>query len=675
MTQPVEIHVAPGVKLLKNVMIPMRDGTRLAADLYLPDGEQSSRGWDRYSVVMEYIPYRKDEVAPGTRFYYYLARHGYITARVDIRGSGGSEGVNVDEYTEQEQQDGYGAIEWLAVQPWCDGHVNMMGISYGGFTSVQVAAHAPPHLTSIIPIDFTDERYTDNCHYRGGLLRKYFDVGSYGTFMMAFNAQPPYPEWAGGDWSRVWEEHLAHNEPYQLKWLNHQTDDDYWRNGSVQYLVDRIKCPAFMISGWKDGYINPPLRLYRMLGVPKKVLMGPWNHSLPDNGIPGPRIDYLKEVVRWLDHWCKGIDTGIMAEPPIVVYMQHYQEPIVDRLDTIGEWRAERDWPAPGAADKALYLREGGGLAEAPGPEGYDEYDYHPAVGVTGGLYSAAFRFGLPGDQRPDEAYSLNYTTPPLEDEVHILGWAHAILSVASTATVMGFAATLTDVAPDGSTNMVAKGMLNGTRRNSLANPEPMTPGEVYEVDIQIDCTGWAFEKGHRIRLSVASADWPNVWPTPELGRNTVYRGIGRPSRLILPTVPSRGSASPPQFAPSSVVVEKHSAAVRPPTWEVIHDVLTGRRFLNILDTSEFRVNDTTVIRREFSDVCELDPKDPAHASARGRTVCRITRPNVVIDSQADVFIQSTETHFHVTMEVAVRVNAAPHFSRRWVESVPRQLL
>jgi hypothetical protein len=194
-------------------------------------------------------------------------------------------------------------------------------------------------------------------------------------------------------------------------------------------------------------------------------------------------------------------------------------------------------------------------------------------------------------------------------------------------------------------------------------------------LDVQIDCTGWVFEKGHRIRLSVSSADWPNVWPTPYLGRNTVHRGEGYPSRLILPALPAAPSGEAPKFAPSVVTVDRHTAAVNPPTWEVVHDVLTGRRFVNILDRTSFRVNATTVISREYGNVCELDPRDPAHATARGKALCRIIRPNVITDSQADVFIQSTATHFHVTMEVEVRVNDAPHFQKRWVESIPRQLL
>jgi putative CocE/NonD family hydrolase len=673
---PVTISIAPGVKLLKNVMIPMRDGVHLAADLYMPDGPDSSRGWDKFSVLMEYIPYRKDEVAPSrSSFYLYPARHGYVVARIDIRGSGASEGTNTDEYTLQEQLDGYDAIEWLAAQPWCDGHVNMMGISYGGFSSVQVASHAPPHLTSIIPVDFTDDRYTDDCHYRGGLVRKYYDVGLYGNMMIAFNAMPPYPDWSGGEWAKVWEHHLENNEPYILKWFNHQTDGPYWRHGSVRDIPQNIKCPVFMIGGWRDGYPNPPLRLYNALTVPKKVWIGPWDHNYPENGIPGPRIHHLREVVRWLDHWCKGIDTGIMDEPPVVVYMQRYQEPIVDRLETEGEWRAETAWPAPGLEERSLYLGQDGALTASAGAEGQAEYAYHPTVGVAAGLWSGGFRFGLPGDQRPDEAYSLNYTTPPLDEDLHLLGWAHAILHVASTATVMGFCASLSDVAPDGTSHLVAKGMLNGTRRKSLVTPEPMELGEVYELDIQIDCAGWIFEKGHRLRLSVASADWPNVWPTPQPGRNTVYHGQGRPSRLVLPVVPPQGSAAAPEFEPSPANLQRFSDAVQPPVWQVIQDVLTGRVTSDVHSVMEYRVDDTTVIRRDNQVVSQVDPKDPAHASAKGRSAQYIIRPNHTVYCCSDLMIQATASHFHITIDLDVRVNDAPHFSKRWVESIPRQLL
>ena len=262
-------EVAEGVTLVKNARVVVRDGTRLAADLYLPTAAMAEGR--PVSVVMEYIPYRKDEVVPGSRFYEYLPQQGYAVARVDIRGTGASPGVSLDEYLPLEQQDGVDAVEWLAAQPWCTGHVNMMGISYGGFTSLQVASHAPEHLTSIIPMFFTDDRYTDDCHFRGGLMRKYYDVSMYGNMMCAWNALPAYPEWSE-DWGEVWEEHLAGNEPYLLEWFRHQTDSDYWRNGSVGHIAGRITCPAFLIGGWRDGYPNPPLRLFSSLNVPKKVL-------------------------------------------------------------------------------------------------------------------------------------------------------------------------------------------------------------------------------------------------------------------------------------------------------------------------------------------------------------------------------------------------------------------
>jgi putative CocE/NonD family hydrolase len=678
MSEFTNLAIADGVTLVKNLLIPMRDGVHLAADLYLPAGQQDVGRWP---VVMEYTPYRKDDVDLAARpFYLFLPRQGYVVARVDIRGTGASEGISTDEYTLQEQQDGYDAVEWLAQQPWCDGQVNMMGISYGGFTALQVAAHAPPHLTSVIPVDFTDDRYTDDCHYRGGLLRQYYDIAYYGGQMVARNALPPYPEWSGDTWAEVWERHLVHDEPYLLKWYRHQTDGDYWRNGSVRDAPERIQCPAFLIGGWRDGYPNPPLRLYEALQVPSKVWIGPWNHALPDVAIPGPRIDYVHEVVRWLDHWCKGKQTGIMDEPPVVVYMQRYQPPTPDRLDTLGEWRAEAVWPPPGAAEQTLYLGAGGVLVEKRPPvqdpsAGVDAFDYDPTVGLAGGLWSGGVPFGLPGDQRRDEALSLVYTTPPLEEEVHILGWPRAVLHVSSSAPVIGFAVSLSDVAPDGTSHLVAKGMLNATRRESLREPKPLTPGKIYELDIQLDCTAWVFAQGHRLQLSVASADWPNVWPTPHAATNQVYLGANYPSRLILPVVPAQGSAPPPEFCPSARLVYPHSEALDPPVWRVSRDQLTGRTAVDVEWGTRSRVSATSVIERRSTSRSDVNPYDPSDASARGRHVFRMVRPNQVTEACADVAVQATATHFDITIDLAVRVNGALHFTKRWVESVPRQLL
>jgi putative CocE/NonD family hydrolase len=679
------LRAADDVRILRSLRIPMRDGVVLAADLYLPDPDGSLSAdlpATPMPVVMDYIPYRKDEVDPAAMPHYLeLPRHGYAVARVDIRGTGSSEGHAIDEYVEQEQLDGYDTIEWLAAQPWSDGHVNMLGISYGGFTALQVATLQPPHLTSIIPVDFTDDRYTDDCHYRGGLLRMYYDLAWYGSRMIAWNAMPPDPASGGPDAERVWQRHLDENEPYYLAWLRHQVDGPYWRQGSVAAMADRIVCPAFLIGGWRDGYPNPPIRLFERLSGPKKLLVGPWDHRYPNVAVPGPRIDHLREVVRWLDHWCRGVDDGLMSEPPVVVFMQEAGPLDPGRTETPGDWRAEGSWPPVGASELSLRLASDGGLVaaddEAGGADdgGADRLVYDPTVGETGGLWSGGVPFGLPGDQRPDEARSLVYTTPPLAEDLAILGRPRAIVHVTSTASVIGVAVSLSDVASDGASTLVAKGMLNVTRRHSLTDPEALEPGEPAELAIEIDTTGWRFTAGHRVRVAIAAADWPNVWPTPEAGSLDVWRGPGRPSRLILPVVPLHGPVAAPDFAPSPFPGRPAATATPTPTWTVTRDLLTGRAAVTIAAVTQHRTPDGTLIDRDSGCVCEVHPADPAHVTARGWHACRSTHAGRTTASRADVVVASTADAFDVTIDLEVTVDGAPYANRRWTESIPRRLL
>lgn len=688
------LRAADDVRLVRDIRIPMRDGTYLAADVYVP-GSPSDGGpalpETPLPAVVDYIPYRKDEVDPAAmRHYLELPRHGYVVVRVDIRGTGGSEGRAVDEYVEQEQLDGYDVIEWLAAQPWCDGHVNLMGISYGGFTALQVATLRPPHLTSIIPVDFTDDRYADDCHYRGGLLRQYYDLAWYGTRMIAWNAMPPGPGPGPGPRDaaadRVWAQHIAEDEPYLLAWLRHQVDGPYWRQGSVAAIADRIVCPTFLIGGWRDGYPNPPLRLFAQLAGPRKLIVGPWDHRYPDAAIPGPRIDHLREVVRWLDHWCRGIDDGLMDEPPIVVYMQEAGSLAPDRLETPGRWRAEPVWPPTGAMERIFRLSAAGALEPAAGPSssrdraGFNVSDsdrlvYDPTVGTTGGLWSGGMPFGLPGDQRADESRSIVYSTAPLAAPLSILGRARAVLHISSTATVIGVAVSLSDVAPDGSSSLVAKGMLNGTRRRSSSDPEPLVPGEVVELDIEIDATGWRFGAGHRVRLSVAGADWPNVWPTPESGTIDVWRGTDQPSRLILPVVPHEGPVAAPAFVPSPVTVRPPSALDPSPTWAITREALTGRTSVVVGLDSAHQTPEGTHIERRSGGAFEVDPADPARVIARGWHTCRSTSDGRVTEARSDVTIASTAAAFDVTIDLVVTTDGAVHATRRWDETIPRRLL
>jgi predicted acyl esterase len=505
-------------------------------------------------------------------------------------------------------------------------------------------------------------------------MRKYYDVSLYGNMMCSWNALPAYPEWSD-DWSEVWEEHLAGNEPYLLEWYRHQTDSNYWRNGSVGPIADRIKCPAFLIGGWRDGYPNPPLRLFQALQVPKKVLIGPWDHRPPDVAVPGPRIDHLHEVVRWLNHWCAGEDNGVMSEPPVVVFMQEGEPPVVDRLESQGSWRAESTWPAAGASERVLHLRGDGRLGEKTDADGADELRYDSTVGVTAQLWSGGLHFGLPGDQRPDEALSLTYTSPALEEDMHVLGRPTAQLHIDSSASVIGFCVSLSDVLPDGSSHLVAKGMLNVTRRESLTDPAELPPGERAQLEIELDTTGWVFRSGHRLRVSVANADWPNVWPTPHPATSRVHRGPSAPSHLVIPLVPAHGSAEAPRFEPSPVIVGRHASMAVPPDWSVKRDGLTGRAEVRVADDGVTRVNSSTLVRRSFQGVMRTDRDDPASASAFGRHSATIEQPAGATTSTSNLWIQASAERFHILLTVEVQRDGVPVFSRRWVESVPRVLL
>jgi len=664
-----------GVRFVKNVMIPISDGIHLAMDLHIPDNAH----WQKtpHPIIVEYIPYRKDDAPPYSGHHHTFAKNGFIGARIDCRGTGSSEGTTTDEYTLREQQDGAEAIDWIGQQSWSNGKVAMFGASYGGFTAVQVAALQPKHLTTIIPTYFTDDRYTDECHYRGGCMRCYYDIGSYGASMIGMNAMPPYPEYSENNWAKIWNTHLNGNEPYLLEWLAHQTDGDYWRQGSIRDRYENIQCSVFMIGGWRDGYATCNLRTYQNLKVPKKVLIGPWNHSWPNSAIPGPRINHLTEVIRWCEHWLKDEDNGVMDEAPITVYMQTYDEPKPDRLNTSGYWRTENQFPIHDHTERRMYLCANATL-NAHDPD-YDHeedtYVYHPTVGVCGGLWSAGVPFGLPTDQRPDEIYALTYTTEKLDVPLEIIGQPKIDLHVKSTATVMAYVVKLCDIAPDGTSSLVTSGVLNGTRRKSLTKPEPMTPDEIYKLSIHLDTTAYRFQPGHRIRIAISSADFPNLWPTPQNGTNTILRGRDYPSRLTLPIVPTKNIKNEVAFDPITTPIKPYHIAPDQPAWQIVQDVLQNRTGVTLHTHTTGQPNETTQITNDRQLTLWAHNKNPASVTGTGHHYRKITRANGTTEIDSSYTITSTETAFHTTINLQVTVNGISHFQKHWTNTFPRELL
>jgi putative CocE/NonD family hydrolase len=663
------------VRVVRDIRIPMRDGIRLAATLYMPEAPGP------FPALLESLPYRKDDLywPDSSPPHYYFAARGYVGVRLDLRGTGSSEGVSVDEYSEVEQDDTVEAIAWLAAQPWCTGGVGMFGISYGGFTSLQAATHAPPALRAIVPMHASDDRYTDDCHYAGGCLRDY-DTGRYGNRMLGWNALPPDPEVVGPDWLAIWEDRLRNSEPWLLQWLRHQVDGPYWRSGSVRPDYARIQCPIFAIGGFRDGYVNAPLRLLRHCRGPVKVLIGPWPHQRPHAARPGPRIDWLREALRWWDHWLKGLDTGMLDEPPITIYVQDYDPPRSIRDLTSGYWRNEASWPPAGAQTVAFAPDLGGELVPAPNdpgdpPTADRDWAAVPAVaeaGLAGGIFSAGgVPFGLPLDQRADEGRSLVYTSAPFTAPLEVAGQPRLRLRLDADAPVAVLVAKLCDVAPDGTSALVTRGILNLTHRASHGQPAAVVPWRAEDVEVDLDCTAWRFVPGHRLRLDLAAADWPTVWPTPAPAPLRVAPSCCRIELMALSpaSLPSPRFADPPDL-PAVADVQPES-----PRHEVIHDHMDQSIRVRGRIGRQIVLPWGTSVRewREMESVLMPGGSGEAMSTGNGFVALRHRDGEAVV--RTVLTVRSDSAAFEVRLALEVDRDGQQFFRRTWEERIPRHLL
>jgi uncharacterized protein len=671
-----EIKPRFSVRIDRNARIPMRDGLSLSADLTRPDVDNSRR----FPILVEYHPYRKDDVSwSGHDAHWYLAERGFICVRLDVRGTGGSDGVNTDEYVPQEQHDGYDAVEWLARQAYSNACVGMFGTSYGGFTAVQVAMNRPPHLKAIAPMYATDDRYTDDCHYTpGGNMRMYYDAGTYGGNMVAMNALPPLPEFAGVDWAEQWKSRLTKNEPYLLKWMHHQTHGPYWRAASLRLDYARIECPTFLIAGWRDGYVNAMWRMYQQLRCPKKLLVGPWVHTRPHASTPGPRINHFDEMARFFNATVRP-DPQPLEGPPVVVYMQEYAPPQRTLENTPGAWRADDRVAPHGDRPLTLYLADEAKLDSEPVENrqpAMAEFDYLPTAGVHNGFWSAGgVAFYLADDQRADEAHSLNFTSEPFAQETPLLGWPEVVLFAESSAKVATFVVKLSDVAPDGKSALITDGSLNGTRRNSLEEPQEMTPGEVYELKIPMQPTGWVLAPGHRLRVSISGSDFPNLWPTPEPARNRIHFLGRRPSRVTLPIV--KPSTIPtPRFDPSPALKRFGTSFPEPATQRIEIDQITGdvtvvnrRAGKTVLEEGLGAISSESRFR------CTASTTNPSQSSIIGTHRFSLERQDGNYEVVSESSIRATKDTFHVVIDLTVHRNGRIFFQKQWLASEPRMRL
>jgi predicted acyl esterase len=524
-----------GVRMEK-AWIPMKDGVRLAATLYMPDGAKPA---DKFPALLEYLPYRKDDGTAAGDYpkYAYFARRGFVGARVDIRGFGASEGIPPErEYSEQEQIDGEQIIDWLAHQPWSNGNVGMLGISWGGFNSLQMAMRHAPALKAILAIHATAELFHDDVHFMDGIAH----IDEFELNMDLAQG------WAGAPDYSLDEKTLGprfDSSPWSLLYLKHQHDGPFWRD-RVRPLSE-ITTPTFLIGGMLDGYRDNVPDMLMKSKAPIKAIVGPWNHSYPNDAVPGPQVEWRDQAVRWFDYWLKGRDTGVKDDPRLVIYMQHWHPPDPNLQTLPGEWRREDTWPPPEATAATFFLQSNHGLADASGAPDRHQLKYIPSIGVEAGFWWGE----LLSDPRPVDAFSLVYDSAPLSDDVAILGRPHALLQASATAPLADWIARLSDVAPDGTVTQITGAAINGAQRDSMSEPRDLESGKIYPLDIEMHLTSWVFPKGHRIRVAISNAQWPMMLPTPYSMTTSLELGGNTGSRLVLPVVPWQG-ATPPAFAP-----------------------------------------------------------------------------------------------------------------------------
>jgi len=648
------------VREVEHTWIPLADGCRLAARMWLPeDAEQ-----DPVPALLEYLPYRKNDgtaIRDAAR-QPYLAGHGYAAVRVDMRGTGESDGILEDEYTEQEQRDALEVIAWLAEQPWCTGAVGVWGISWGGFSALQRAARRPPALKAIMALCASDDRFADDVHYRGGCVLA-LDMLHWASSMLTWIARPPDPR-LRDDWREAWLERLEATSPWIEPWLSHQRRDEYWRQGSVCEDYPAIEIPVYAVGGFADGYTNAVPRLLAGLEGPRKGLIGPWAHSFPDAASPGPSIGFLQECVRWWDHWLKGADTGIMEEPMLRVWMQDSVEPRPSYDVRPGRWIAESQWPS------ARIDRQSWEFSLAA-PRSLRAVQ---STGTQAGVWTAEGQAGeLAGDQRPDDGLSLTFDFEPLAEPLEILGLPEVVIDIEVDRPQALVCVRLCDVFPDGTSTLVTRGLLNLTHRESHANLRALEPGARYEVRVPLDVCAHSFPPGHRLRVAVSPAYWPWAWPSPEEVILTLHGG-----RLELPVRPRRAEdeALPAFEEPEHAArLEIEETEAGPAAHTLRRDLATGlvEKVFDWDLGGSVRLVQADLDTSDASHcVYSIVEGDPLSAAVRFRAGSGMGRGEWHMRSEVTSSMTSDRETFHVETELLVQERGEEIFRRAWRFAIPR---
>ncbi len=649
------INTAPAAANYQQIAIPLQDGTVLAARLWLPVGERT------VPLVMEWIPYRQsDNTAVGDSMVHgYFAQNGIAGLRVDLRGSGNSTGLLHDEYLPREQDDALEVIEWVTDQPWSNGSVGMIGISWGGFAALQVAARRPPALKAIITCCSTDDRYRDDVHYMGGALLT--DGLQWGSGLFTQLGRPLDPHYAGDAWREHWLARLAGMAPPLNTWLAHPQPDAYWRHGSINQDYSAIQCPVYAVGGWTDGYSDAILRMMEHLSVPRQALIGPWTHIYPHWGIPGPAMDFLAQCVRWWRHWLLDEDSGVMEDPMLQLWQGENLRPDAADLAIDGHWICAPRWPLVQAEQR--YWLEPGRLTDQP-------LASQPALVVDSpvhcGLLAGEWcpRDGGGGapefqhDQRQDDGLSCCFDTPLLTEELVVLGKATLRLQVAFDSPSAMLVLRLNEVAADGRSGRVTFGV------HRLTRPQGVAAGEPFPVELPLKGVSYRFAPGKRLRLALSTTYWPMVWAEPEQGAVRLFPSS---ACLHLPLRPAEATDKRDPFAPASEAPPiAHEVLAQEVSTRQIHWDAGSDRWQLTMDAQRQKTRiEELSFDGESHDVYEIG-RTRDSASMTSQRIQRYVRPGWHIELRTDMRLCWVEGKLQLTSRYEAYENQQKVFERQW---------
>jgi hypothetical protein len=652
---------------IREVMIPMLDGTRLAADLYIPEGAS-----ERMPVLLEYLPYRKDE-GRRNRFglYAYFVDRGYVVARVDIRGTGNSEGKLVPyEYSEQEQADGELVIDWLSKQSFSNGNIGMFGISWGGFNAIHMAMRRPPALKAIITIMSTDDIYQDDVHFMDGMMH----IDAYEIGQDLSNILPGAPSFV---LDSAYFTHRFETEPWLLQYKRQQRDGGFWDRASLNADYSKINIPVFAIGGWYDGYRDAVLRMVEHIQSPVKAMIGPWNHTFPNWADPPPAIEWRVEGVRWFDYWLKGKETGILQEPSLQFFIRDWHPPGTELKAIHGKWQSFPQGMA--SSDQLLLHFNKNGQLTKQTPTDVAEYQltYRPSAGPEAGG-SVMWWGDWSPDQRAGDSSALVFETAPLTDDVGIAGFPLAEMMVKADAPRANWFVRLNDVAPDGRVTLVTGAGMNGTHRLSAQDPADIEKDVWFPLSVELHATSWIFRRDHRIRVTVSNALWPMIWPTPYPFTSSLKTAPTNGTRIRLPVFnPDDSTVSNfqepgedprlPGYAPISAGTNSGYAEVS----GVSRDPKTGVATVRLSNRDGYQYPWGKVYSDE-EITHQVNDRDPARAQTTSHYQIRVELNDRSLTFEGDLVFESDRDNFYYTYTRKVFENGKVLRERTWRETILR---